>query len=276
MKIIADSACLYTPNEAKEKNVEIIPVGVIINNQSYKDYIEIKPNELLNQLNQGVVPTTSQPNVGDILDVINNSDEEILFMSIGDGLSGTYQSINMAKNMSDNPDKVHIVDTKTLAGAYHYLVDKAVKLKEKGIEINNIIRELQGSIENSFSCVIPSDFQFLKRCGRLSPVAANLMGLIKVVPVLTLSEDRKKIEVFAVNRTVKKAIDNIIQHLNEMGANEEYIISVCHVGVLDKAQNVLNMIKNKISNATYEILELSPSLMLHGGPGCILIHAVKK
>ena len=276
MKIIADSSCLYTPQEAKEKNVEIIPVGVIINNQVYKDFIEIKPNELLTKLNEGVTPTTSQPNVGDVLETINSYDEDVLLMSIGDGLSGTYQSINMAKNMSDHPENVHVIDTKTLAGAYHYLVDKAVALKEKGLEIDKVIKELQESIEHSFSCVIPSDFQFLKRCGRLTPVAANLMGLIKIVPVLTLSEDRKKIEIFAVNRTVKKAMDSIIKHLNEMGVNEDYIVSICHVGALNKAQDVLNTIKNKISNATYEIRELSPSLMLHGGPGCILIHAVKK
>ena len=276
MKIIADSSCLYTPKEANVKNVEIVPVGVIVNNQVYKDYIEIDSNELLTQLNDGVVPTTSQPNIGDVIDTINNTDEEILFMSVGDGLSGTYQNINMAKDMSNNPNKVHIIDTQTLAGAYHYLVDKAVKLKEEGLELEKIIQRLQESIQHSFSCVIPCDFNFLKRCGRLTPIAANLMGLIKVVPVLTLSEDRKKIEVFTVNRTVKKAIDGVIKHLNEIGVNEEYMISICHVGVLDKAQEILNTIKNKINDATYEIRELSPSLMLHGGPGCILIHAIKK
>ena len=267
---------MYTPQEASIKNVEIIPVGVIINNQAYKDYIEISSDELLNKLNEGFVPTTSQPNIGEILDTINNTDEEIIFMSVGDGLSGTYNSINMAKSMSEDPNNVHIIDTITLAGAYHYLVDKAVKLKEEGLGIEKIIQKLQDSIEHSFSCIIPRDFGFLKRCGRLTPVAANLMGLIKIVPVLTLSEDRKKIEVFGVNRTVKKAIDNIIKHLNDMGVNEDYIISICHVGVFEKAQEILNIIKSKINDATYEIKELSPSLMLHGGPGCILIHAVKK
>lgn len=276
MKIIADSSCLYTPQEAKEKNVEIIPVGVIINNQIYKDYIEISPNELLNKLNNGILPTTSQPNIGEVLDLIDHTHEEMLVMSVGDGLSGTYQNINMAKNMSSNSNEIHVIDTQTLAGAYHYLVDKAAKLKEDGLDINHVIHHLQDSIQNSFSCVIPCDFNFLKRCGRLTPIAANLMGLIKVVPVLTLSEDRKKIEVFSVNRTIKKAIDGIIKHLNEMGVNENYIVSICHVGVFDKAQEILNTIKGKINDATYEIRELSPSLMLHGGPGCILIHAIKK
>lgn len=275
MKIIADSSCLYTIEEAKQKDVTIVPVGVIINNQCYKDYIEIEPNELLEKLNIGAVPTTSQPTVGDVLEACN-TDEDILLLTIGDGLSGTYQSANMAKNMSKNSNKIHIVDTQTLAGAYHYLVDKAVYLRNQGMKIDNVILELQKSIENSFSCVIPSDFQFLKRCGRLTPMAANLMGMIKIAPVLTLSKDRKKIEIFTVNRTVKKAIDGVIKKLNEMGVNEEYVISICHVGVLDKAQEVLDIIKTKINNATYEILELSPSLMLHGGPGCILIHATKK
>lgn len=176
--------------------------------------------------------------------------------------------------MSKNKN-VEVVNTQTLAGAYNYLVKKASTLKNHGYTIQQILKELQISIEKSFSYVIPSDFDFLKRCGRLTPIAANVAGLIKIVPSLTLSEDRRKIEIHTINRTFKKAVDSIIKNLLEKGINEEYVINICHAGVLDKAKDVVDQIKSKINNVKCEILELSPSLMLHGGPGCILIQAVK-
>ena len=112
-------------------------------------------------------------------------------------------------------------------------------------------------IEKSFSYVIPSDFQFLKRCGRLTPLAANVAGLIKVVPVLTLSEDRKKIEIFSINRTAKKALDSIIKALIEKGVDSNYIVNVCHAGVYEKACDVVDTIKTKIQDIQCEILEIS-------------------
>ena len=277
MKIIADSSCLFSPEEGKQQGVTIVPVGVIIDGKAYKDYEEIQSAELLTLLNQGVVPTTSQPTVGDVIQAYEETeDEEILVLPIGDGLSGAYQNAHTAKNALETTKSIEIMDTKTLAGAHHYIVQKAIQLKEKGLSLENIKKELQESIEHSFSYVIPFDFQFLKRCGRLTPIAANLGGLMKIVPVLTLTEDRRKIEIHTVKRTVKKAIDNVIQTLKEKGVNEEYMISVCHVGVQEKANEILQQLKDTFHNATYELLELSPSLMLHGGPGCILVHATKK
>ena len=276
MKIIADSSCFISPSEGEKMGVKILPVGVIVNGQSYRDYIEISSNEILEKIQNGAIPTTSQPNVGEVVELYEEfKDEEILVMTIGDGLSGTYQSAFTAKTMVDN-QKIDIFNTKTLAGAHNYLVKKAAELRSLGYTIEEIKNGLQESVEKSFSFVIPSDFQFLKRCGRLTPLAANVAGLIKIVPVLTLSEDRKKIEIFSINRTAKKALDSIIKALIEKGVDSNYIVNVCHAGVYEKACDVVETIKTKIQNIQCEILEISPSLMLHGGPGCILVQAVKK
>mgnify|MGYP003296602659 CR=1 FL=1 len=277
MKIIADSSCLYSPTEEKENDIQVVPVGVVINGKAYKDYVDIESNELLNQLNHGVVPTTSQPSIGEVVQIYEeNQNEEVLMLSIGDGLSGTYQSVSSARNMIEHPENIHVIDTQTLAGAYHYLVKKAVQLRNEGKTIGEIIGELQKSISNSFSYVIPSDFQFLKRCGRLTPIAAQMSGLLKIVPVLTLTEDRKKITILSVKRTAKKALSAIIQSLKEKGVNENFVISICHAGAFEKAKETMLVLKESFQNACFEIHELSPSLILHGGPGCILVHATMK
>lgn len=276
MKIVADTATLYSPEEGTELGVTIIPVGVVIDGVSYKDYEEISCEEFLEKVRNGGVPKSSQPAIGELMDVFEESKEDTIVLTVGDGLSGAYQNAVGAKNSMDDSDHIHILDSKSLAGPHRYLVRKAVELKEKGFDIETVKQELQKSIDNSISFVIPSDFGFLKRSGRLTPVAAKIGSLIKIVPVLTQTADRKRIEPFAIKRSSKKAVDAIIKHLQTLKVDADWLVSVCHGGVQEKAKEVAEQIKSQLCDTVVEILHLSPALMTHGGPDCIVVQAIKK
>lgn len=276
MQIIADTATLYTPAEGKELGVTIIPVFVVIDRKSYKDLEEMSSEKFLELVEAGAVPTSSQPAIGDLIEVFEQNDEEKLVLTVGDGLSGAYQNAVGARNTMENGEKIHVMDSKSLAGPHRYLVQKALALKEKGVDMARIKAELQESIDSSVSFVIPVDFNFLKRSGRLTPLAAKIGSMIKLVPVLTQTEDKKRITPFAIKRSGKKAVMAILDHLKEIGVNEDYYITVCHGGVQDKAREVLDMIKGKFERATVDLFQLSPSLITHGGPGCIVIQAIRK
>ena len=276
MKIIADTPTLYSPKDGEEIGVKIIPACTIIDNKAYKDFEDISCEEFLNKIKEGAVPTTSQPAIGDILEIFEASNEELLVLPIGDGLSGTYQNAIGAKNCIDDNEHIHILNSKTLAGPQRYLVQKARELQEKGVEIERIIKELKKSIETSISFVIPEDFEFLKRSGRLTPIAAKLASVIKIVPVLTQTEDKKKITLFTIKRSKKKALDAVIECLKEAGVNEDYYITVSHAGIEKEGKKILASIEEQFGLATTELLELTPTLITHGGPGCVVIQAIHK
>lgn len=164
----------------------------------------------------------------------------------------------------------------TLAGPERYLVQKAVRLREEGIAMKQLIDELKKSIETSISFVIPADFNFLKRSGRLTPIAAKLATMIKIVPVLTQTEDKKRITLFTIKRSKRKALEAIIEHLKHIGVNEDYFISISHAGVVAEARNTMDKMKEVFSNVQMELFQLAPSLITHGGPGCIVIQAIRK
>lgn len=276
MKIIADTPTLYSPKDGKELGLTIIPSCTIIDGKVYKDFEDINSEEFLEKIESGAVPTTSQPAIGDILDIFEESDEEILFLPIGDGLSGTYQNAMGARNCMEKNEHIHILDTKTLAGPQRYLVQKALELKEKGFTIEKIKEELKKRIETSVSYVIPEDFEFLKRSGRLTPIAAKIATMIKIVPILTQTEDKKRITLFTVKRSKKKALEALISHLKEMGVDEKYFVTISHAGVLKEAQSVLSKLKEHFSETEMEIFKLAPTLITHGGPGCVVIQAIHK
>ena len=274
MQIIADSASLYSPQEGNEMGVTIVPACVIVEETAYRDFTDISTEKLLEMVAAGAVPKTSQPAIGDVLEVLEATDEEILYLSLGDGLSGAYQNAMGARNCVENEERIHIIDTKTLAGAQRYLVQKALKLREEGLQIDRIKEALERCIETSMSFVIPADFEFLKRSGRLTPIAAKIGGVIKLVPVLTQTEDKKRITPLTIKRSQKKAVEAIITYLKEKGVNENYLINICHAGALEAGKEVLNQIRQQFTAVKTELLQLSPTLVTHGGPGSIVIQAI--
>lgn len=279
MQIVADSASLYSPEDGEKLGFKIVPACVVINGKTYKDFEEITVETFLKMVEEGGVPTSSQPAIGDIMEVFEEAEktgEDVLFLPVGDGLSGAYQSAAGLASTMENKDRLHVLNTKTLAGPQRYFVQKALKLKEEGLDIERIKRELIKSIESSVSFVIPADFDFLRRSGRLIPIAAKIAGMIKIVPVMTQTEDKTRIQPFAIKRSRKKALEAILDHLKSMGVNEEYIISIGHGGAYELGKEIFEYVQTKFTNTMVELFQLSPSLVTHGGPGCITIQAVRK
>lgn len=276
MQIITDTSSLYSPQEGRDMGITVIPACALVDGKVYRDYEDISCDAFLKLIEDGAIPTSSQPAIGEVLEIFEQSKEDILYLAIGDGLSGTYQNAMGARNLIEQNEHIHIIDTKTLAGCQRYLVQKAMKLREEGLNIEDIIRRVKESIETSVSFVIPFDFDFLKRSGRLTPIAAKIGGVIKIVPVLTQTEDMRRIRPFAIKRSRKKAVEAIMEHLKEMGVGKDHVISISHGGVGEVAKEVFEQMRSQFSDATMEILQLAPALITHGGPGCITIQAIHK
>ena len=172
MRIITDSSSLLTPQEGQAMGVTVVPACTIIDGQVYRDHEDMTGDVFLERIEAGAVPTSSQPSIGEVLEVYQASGEETLVLPIGDGLSGTYQNMEGARSLLDDASSIRVLDTHTLGGPLWYLVSKAARLREEGLGLERIIESLRQSIATSASFVIPQDFNFLRRSGRLTPVAA--------------------------------------------------------------------------------------------------------
>ena len=277
MKIITDTGSLYSPEEGKKLGIEVLPLNVIVDKKSYREFVDIESDEFLEIVKQGHVPSSSQPSIGVTMELFeNNKDEELLVINMADGLSGTYQSTLGAKESVENNDNIHVINSMTLCGPERYLVEKAVKLKNEGLSLDNIMKELHKSIATEKSFLIPQDFGFLKRGGRLTPLAATVGGMLRITPIMTTTKDAKRLEKYGMKKTFKSAIKEIIKAFQEMGVNEDYKIYVTHAGVLEQAKSAIAQIQEAFANVEIELYKLSPAFITQGGPGCIAIQTIKK
>lgn len=277
IKIISDSSSLYSKKEALAAGIDISSLAVTIDHATYKEYEEIDTQTFIDIINKGHIPTSSQPSIGEVLDVYNAyPDDEIINISMSDGLSGTYNSACMAKEMTQNPERIHVINSKTLCGPQKYLVDLAFALAESGKSTSEIIDTIHTTMQHSKSYLIPNDFDYLVRGGRLSPLVGKIGGLIKLVPVTVLSEDGKSIDKFTTSRGFKKAIQKICAAMLEDGIDSTYKLYITHAMRDDLAQEAKSVIFDCIPNADIEIKLLGPAFTTQGGPGCVAIQWIKK
>ncbi|SHI71861.1 EDD domain protein, DegV family [Clostridium cavendishii DSM 21758] len=277
IKIVSDSSTLYSAMEARANNIEVATLSVTINNSTYKEYEEINTEEFIDIINEGHIPTSSQPAIGEVLEIYNKySDYEIINIAMADGLSGTYNSAYMAKEMAENKDKISVINSKTLCGPHRYLVDLAVKLVESGKQKEEIINIIEELIKTSESFLIPNDFDYLVRGGRISTLAGKIGILIKLVPVVKISEDGKRLIKFTTKRTFSKAVAKICEALLEAGVDNTYNIYVSHACNEELAILAKNIILENIKDSKIEIKKLGPVFTTQGGPRCISIQTIKK
>lgn len=276
VQIITDSSTLYTPDEAKALGFESVPLCVNIGDFEGRDLL-INMDDYYDRIRKGGIPKSSQPPIGDVVDVYEKYEgHEIINISMADGLSGTYQSACSAKEMLEDGSKVTVINSKTLCGPHRYMVEKAQKMKEAGHSAKEIIDWLENIKEKSESFLIPQDFDFLRRGGRLTPVAAALGSVLKLKPIMTLTEDCKRLDKFAVKRTMKSAVDTVISHLKTRNLDSRHILYISHADALEDAKKIMAQMKETFAELEVKILELSPVFVAQGGPKCVAIQYIER
>ena len=277
IRIISDSSSLYSEKKGQEKNITIASLTVHINGKNYREYEDIETEEFIKIINEGHMPTSSQPSIGHVVDMYNQYEEdEIINISMADGLSGTYNSACVARGMAENPERIHVINSETLCGPQKYLVDLAAALVEEGKECKEIVDEINKALKESKSYLIPHDFDYLVRGGRISSIVGKIGSAIKLVPVMTMSDDKKSLVKFTTKRTYKKAVQKIIEQMTEDGINSEHKLYIYHAFNEDGAEEVKKIILSAIPDADIEVGLLGPAFTTQGGPGCISIQYIKK
>lgn len=203
-------------------------------------------------------------------------DSEIINIAIADGLSGTYYGACSAKEMVENRNKITVFNSRTLCGPHRYMVEVAQKMKKAGKSVSEILEWLEQAAQKTESFLIPQDFSFLKRGGRLTSVAAALGSVLKLKPVMKLTDDGTRIDKFFVKRTMSAAVHGIINYLKEKGIGSQHIFYIVHAAAQEEAENIRSMLEKAFPGLETHLMELSPVFVAQGGPKCIAIQYIER
>lgn len=218
IKIITDSTCDLNKVVIDKYNIEVLPLLVNIENQTYRDGEDITLQEYLHKMKTSEeFPTTTQVNPHRFYECFKKYLDEgykIVSIHLSSKMSGTYQSACMAKNMLETEDII-VIDSNNVTSGLGILVLKACKLKEEGYNIFEIEEKIKETIPHIKSALAFDSLDNLVKGGRLSKTAGAIGGLLGIKLILTVKDG--EMAVIDKVRGSKKAIKTILKNLDKTG-----------------------------------------------------------
>ena len=149
MKIVTDSAVDLPEEMFAQYGVERMPLLINFGTESLRSGIDIQPEEFYRRLaaSHDHLPTTSQPSVGDFVDLyrrVGQTDKDIVSVHISSGLSGTFNSAAQAAKQCPELN-ITLIDTKTLSAAEGFQVVAAAQAIRRGWPLERLEAAREGS-----------------------------------------------------------------------------------------------------------------------------------
>lgn len=188
IRIIADSGCDITQEEARELGIEILPIKTIFGETEYRDGIDLTHEEFFEKLIESdIFPTTSQISPFEYeqkYEEIKKDGDRAIVITLSSKLSGCFQSANIAAE--DYEGIVFPVDSLSVTAGERILIEYAVRLREQGLQIQEIIEKLEEKKYKIRLIALLDTLEYLKKGGRISAAAAMAGALLSIKPVVAI------------------------------------------------------------------------------------------
>lgn len=278
MILVADSCTDIPIEETDARNIEVVRLSITIDGVEYVDQIDITSEEVLQKISEGHRPLTSQVNPDEFENLFRKllkRDNEVLYIAFSSGLSGTYQSSTIARDivLEDFPDaKIEIIDTLSASYGLGALVERASDLVNAGEDFDTVVKktnEMLGKIRHLFTV---SDLDYLAKGGRLSKGQAFLGGLLNIRPLLQV-EDGKLVPI-EKHRGEKKVLKSMVDKVKAEGASGKAYIS--HTNALPTVDKLKELLLAETDIDEVHVALIGPTIASHTGVGTVALFYFKQ
>ena len=271
---VTDSGTGKSIHEYAEQGIISLPLQISVNDKTYQDMETLNRNDCIRLMKEEKVLTTSQPSAGIIEECFeslkNQGVELIIAVPICNGLSGTISTMTAIANSLDI--KIICIDTYVTAVVQDYLITNIKKWYDEGkshLEIQILVEKI---INSTNTLLIPETLDQFIRGGRMTPLAAKLGQLLKIIPVLQINKKTAgKVDTLTKVRTFRKALSTAVDEIAKDNPDENTLITIAHVANISEAMNLYHTMTERFPEATIQVIELPNAIAVHTGVGCIAI-----
>jgi DegV family protein with EDD domain len=272
-RIVADTTCGLSREEADRLGIPLIPQIINFGEESFREGVDMSHAQFMERLKAGKeLPKTAAPYPGDFITAFEKlvqTGESIVCIHPSADVSGTVRSAETARLSFPDAD-IRILDTRSIAGPLGTMVRAAHRLAEAGAsadDIEALIREMMPRVRIYF---MVDTLEFLRRGGRIGGAAALVGTLLQIKPILTFMNG--KIDQFEKERTTRRALARIKELVaTEAARGAAAHLSVMHTGEVEDANRIAAELCAAVGTDQVDILELAPAIVTHAGPGTLAI-----
>lgn len=273
--VLVDSSSDIPLERCQQEGIVVVPMPVSIEGKTYLEGIEIFPDDFYPRFSTFTeLPKTSQPNPGTLKETYEKilaQGHEVVAIHLSSGLSSTYTTALLVRDMCSQPEKIHVIDSLGASLGYGLLALQANQILKKSHsweEAEPQILERRKQMRYIFTI---DTLEYLVKGGRVSKTAGFIGGLLDVKPLLHITPDGR-IEPFAKVRSRKAAIRKLMDvMLEEIRNPENQEIGISHAYCTEDAEFLANEIRNHIHVKDILISKIGCVVGSHTGPGTLTL-----
>ncbi len=274
---VTDTTCNLPEEFIRQYAITVVPVYVIFGTQSYKDYVEMPPDEFYRRLGEfkaaGLgMPKTSQPSPEDFRAVYaglaKQGYTDIISIHVTARSSGTCQSAQLAANLLDNV-RVHVVDSGTTSMHMDFMLFEAAEIVRAGGSVAEALAAIEWVKEHSSLYFTVTDVGHLAASGRTEGAEKATEAVVSVKPVVGILDGVPK--AVGTERTQRAALQKVLELTTaRKGDGQIKRLAIVNGNIPDRAaQWATEAAQSLAFSGRPFIVDFGPALAVHFGPGLL-------
>jgi len=281
--ILTDSIADLPSKYRDQHQIHLLPLNILVDGTNYLDKLTIDSKNFFDIIDEAEeYPSSGQPAIKKVEDKLNylvEHYESIIVITVSSKMSGTYDSIIKAvENLSsENRDfKIEVIDSKTNSGAEGLFVMEAAEQLELGKSFAETVEYLKSIRENIYIYVSVSDFKYMVRGGRVSPLKGKMAGFLNLKPIISIDREGNGVAfstAFSKKGNYKKMVSILEKHKRNKGIKR---FAVVHGDDLKRAKRYKNSF-SELLNIEADFLEsISPIVAMNAGRGSTAVALIEE
>lgn len=270
--VVTDSTAYLSPKQIEKYNIHVIPIPVIIDGKTYQEDANITTDQFFEKLRSSEsFPSTSQPPIGELVEMYENLGEQgydtVISIHLAATISGLYNTLKTV--VAPQVKNVNVIpfDSQITVMLMGNMVVEAARMAQRGETSQRIIDRLEHLRKTVDEYFVVDDLQNLVRGGRLSNASAFIGSVLKIKPILTFDEQSDKILAFDKVRSSKRALKRVESLFDEKLKNIDYPVRMIIIHANDKeaALNWKQKLAKQYPNYPIDISYFGPVIGTHLG-----------
>jgi DegV family protein with EDD domain len=269
VRIVTDSSCDLTPQEADELGVAVVPLSIRFGSDEYTDRRDLSVSDFYKKMAASeALPETAAPSPGAFEEAFRQQADAgaggIVCVTISSELSGTLQSAQAAAKSVSSDLPVRVVDSRSITSGLGTQVILAARAAADGADVDAVSAVLDDAIARTRVFGVLNTLDNLKKGGRIGGAKALMGSILAIKPIVDISTGA--VEEAGKARTRRKAFQWMRDRILQDGAVE-------HLAVMDgeaaDVQELLDLLAGDFPAGSIRTGRIGPVIGTHGGPAVV-------
>jgi DegV family protein with EDD domain len=225
------------------------------------------------------LPSTSQPSIGDFLEVwepLLGEDRDVVSIHLAGGISGTCEAARQAHALlaeRGQGERVQVIDSESGCGGTGLLALTACAAARGGEDLQGVAARVGDARKALRIWFCVDTLEYLRRGGRIGKAQAWLGGTLRIKPILSLEYEIVPVERV---RTAGRAFERMVgyaQELHDSGA-DGWVVQ--HIQAPEQAERLIERAREVFGSDPVFTSEVGPVIGTYTGPGLIGVGAVPR